>query len=315
MSEYATKVLIIGSGPAGYTAGIYAARAGLKPVLVSGSQIGGQLTITTEIENFPGFAEPISGPQLMENMRKQALNVGVQIIDDKITEADLKKRPFICNSENGNIFKAQAVIICTGSSARWLNLESEKKYIGFGVSACATCDGFFYRGKDVAVVGGGNSAVEEALYLTNFASKVYLIHRRDALRADAVMQERIKNHQKIQILWDSVVDEVIGSDKPLGVTGIKIRNVKTDKTSVLNLDGLFIAIGHHPNTDIFREYLKLDPEGYIITAPDSTATNIEGVFAAGDVKDPKFRQAITSAGSGAMAAIETERFLTALGEK
>lgn len=315
MSEYVTKVLIIGSGPAGYTAGIYAARAGLKPVLVSGSQIGGQLTITTEIENFPGFAEPISGPQLMENMRKQALNVGVQIIDDKITEADLKKRPFICNSENGNIFKAQTVIICTGSSARWLNLESEKKYIGFGVSACATCDGFFYRGKEVAVVGGGNTAAEEALYLTNFASKVYLIHRRDALRADAVMQERVKNHQKIQILWDSVVDEVIGSEKPLGVTGIKIRNVKTDKTSVLNLDGLFIAIGHHPNTDIFREYLNLDPEGYIITAPDSTATNIVGVFAAGDVKDPKFRQAITSAGSGAMAAIEAERFLTALGEK
>lgn len=315
MSEYVTKVLIIGSGPAGYTAGIYAARAGLKPILVSGSQIGGQLTITTEIENFPGFAEPISGPQLMENMRKQALNVGVQIIDDKITEADFSKRPFICNSENGNIFKAQAVIICTGSSARWLNLESEKKYIGFGVSACATCDGFFYRGKEVAVVGGGNSAAEEALYLTNFASKVYLIHRRDALRADAVMQERVKNHQKIQILWDTVVDEVIGSDKPLGVTGIKIRNVKTDKTSVLNLDGLFIAIGHHPNTDIFREYLKLDQEGYIITAPDSTATNVVGVFAAGDVKDPKFRQAITSAGSGAMAAIETERFLTALGEK
>lgn len=309
MAEYKTKVLIIGSGPAGYTAGIYAARAGLNPVLVSGPQIGGQLTMTTDIENFPGFAEPISGPQLMENMRTQAQNVGVRIIDDKITEVDFKNRPFVCSSENGNEFRAETVIISTGSSARWLGLESEKKYIGFGVSACATCDGFFYRGKTVAVVGGGNTAAEEAIYLTNFAAKVYLIHRRDSLRADAVMQKRLKENPKIEIIWDSVIDEVLGIEQPLGVTGLKIRNVKTDAVSELVLDGLFIAIGHHPNTDVFKDYIKLDSNGYIITAPDGTATNVEGVFAAGDVQDAKFRQAITSAGSGAMAAMEAEKYL------
>lgn len=309
MAEYKTKVLIIGSGPAGYTAGIYAARAGLNPVLVSGPQIGGQLTMTTDIENFPGFAEPISGPQLMENMRTQAQNVGVRMVDDKITEVDFNTRPFVCSSENGNEFTADTVIVSTGSSARWLNLPSEKKYIGFGVSACATCDGFFYRGKNVAVVGGGNTAAEEALYLTGFAAKVYLIHRRDALRADAVMQKRVKENPKIEIVWDSVVDEVLGSEQPLGVNGVKIRNVKTDAVSELMIDGLFVAIGHHPNTEVFKNFLKLDDNGYIMTAPDGTATNIAGVFAAGDVQDAKFRQAITSAASGAMAAMEAEKFL------
>lgn len=312
MAEYKTKVLIIGSGPAGYTAGIYAARAGLNPVLVSGPQIGGQLTMTTDIENFPGFAEPISGPQLMENMRAQAQNVGVRMIDDKITEVDFNARPFVCSSENGNEFTADTVIVSTGSSARWLNLPSEKKYIGFGVSACATCDGFFYRGKNVAVVGGGNTAAEEALYLTGFATKVYLIHRRDSLRADAVMQKRVKENPKIEIIWDSVIDEVLGSEQPLGVNGIKIRNVKTDAVSELMIDGLFVAIGHHPNTEVFKNFLKLDDNGYILTAPDGTATNIAGVFAAGDVQDSKFRQAITSAASGAMAAMEAEKFLQAL---
>ena len=309
MAEYKIKVLIIGSGPAGYTAGIYAARAGLNPVLVSGPQIGGQLTMTTDIENFPGFAEPISGPQLMENMRAQAQNVGVRMIDDKITEVDFNARPFVCSSENGNEFTADTVIVSTGSSARWLNLPSEKKYIGFGVSACATCDGFFYRGKNVAVVGGGNTAAEEALYLTGFAAKVYLIHRRDSLRADAVMQKRVKENPKIEIVWDSVVDEVLGSEQPLGVNGVKIRNVKTDAVSELMIDGLFVAIGHHPNTEVFKNFLKLDDNGYIMTAPDGTATNIAGVFAAGDVQDSKFRQAITSAASGAMAAMEAEKFL------
>ena len=312
MAEYKTKVLIIGSGPAGYTAGIYAARAGLNPVLVSGPQIGGQLTMTTDIENFPGFAEPISGSQLMENMRAQAQNVGVRMIDDKITEVDFNARPFVCSSENGNEFTADTVIVSTGSSARWLNLPSEKKYIGFGVSACATCDGFFYRGKNVAVVGGGNTAAEEALYLTGFATKVYLIHRRDSLRADAVMQKRVKENPKIEIIWDSVIDEVLGSEQPLGVNGIKIRNVKTDAVSELMIDGLFVAIGHHPNTEVFKNFLKLDDNGYILTAPDGTATNIAGVFAAGDVQDSKFRQAITSAASGAMAAMEAEKFLQAL---
>lgn len=312
MSEYTTQVLIIGSGPAGYTAALYASRSGLNPILVSGSQIGGQLTITTEIENFPGFAESITGPELMENMRKQAQKLGVTIVDDKITEVDFNKHPFVCTSENGNTFTAQTVIICTGSSARWLELPSEKKFIGFGVSACATCDGFFYRNRPVAVVGGGNSAAEEALYLTNFASKVYLIHRRDTMRADAVMQQRIQNNHKIQIIWNTVIEEVFGTENPLGVTGLKLKNVKDDTVSKLDVDGLFVAVGHHPNTDIFKEYLNLDANGYIITAPDSTATNIKGVFAAGDVQDPKFRQAIISAGTGAMAAMEAERYLTSL---
>lgn len=312
MAEYVSNVLIIGSGPAGYTAGIYAARAGLKPVLVSGNQVGGQLTMTMDIENFSGFPEAISGTELMERMRAQALNMGVIIVDDKISEVDFNDRPFICSSENGNSFKSRAVIIATGSSARWLEIESEKKYIGYGVSACATCDGFFYRGRTVVVIGGGNSAAEEALYLTRFAAKVILIHRRDTLRADMVLQERLKNHPKISIMWNSVVDEIIGSENPLSVTGVRVKNVKNDRYSEIKAEGVFMAIGHQPNTSIFREYLTLDSEGYIITKPDSTQTNIAGIFAAGDVKDAKYRQAIIAAGSGAMAAIEAEKYLTAL---
>lgn len=312
MAEYVSNILIIGSGPAGYTAGIYTARAGLNPILVSGYQVGGQLTLTTNIENFPGFPEPINGNELMNRMRMQAQNVGVTIIDDRITEVDFNRKPFVCSSENGNSYKSRAIIIATGSSARWLEIESEKKYIGFGVSACATCDGFFYRDKVVAVIGGGNSAAEEALYLTHFAQKVYLIHRRDALRADAVMQERVKNHPKISILWNTVVEEIIGTENPLGVTGLKIKNVKNDNINQIGVNGVFIAIGHHPNTSVFKEYLKLDASGYIMTNPDCAATNIEGVFAAGDVKDPKYRQAVTAAGSGAMAAIEAEKYIAAL---
>lgn len=310
MAEYTSKLIIIGSGPAGYTAGIYAARAGLNPILVSGNQVGGQLTMTTTIENFPGFENPITGNQLMENMRIQALNTGVKIIEDKITEVDFINRPFVLSSENGNSFTADSVIIATGSSARWLELDSEKKFIGFGVSACATCDGFFYKNKTVAVIGGGNSAAEEALFLTNFASKVILIHRRDTLRADAVMQKKLNENHKISILWDSVIQEVLGSENPKSVTGIKIKNVKTDDIETINLDGIFVAIGHKPNTEIFREYLELDSAGYIKTLPDSTQTNIKGVFAAGDVKDPRFRQAITAAGSGAMAAMEATKYLS-----
>lgn len=310
MAEFKSPVLIIGSGPAGYTAGIYAARAGLKPILVSGEQIGGQLTITTDVENFPGFQTPISGTDLMHNMRVQAHNVGVQIIDDKIIEVDLSRRPFECNSENHNLFCGDTLIIATGASARWLNLDSETKFRGFGVSGCATCDGFFYRNRNVAVVGGGNTAVEEAIYLTNFANSVTLIHRRDALRADKTMQERIKNNPKITVEWDSVVEEIIGTDNPLSVTGVKIKNVKNDQTKLLKVEGLFIAIGHHPNTELFKEQLRLDDEGYIITAPDSCQTNVEGVFAAGDVKDSKFRQAVTAAGSGCIAALEAERYLS-----
>ena len=309
MAEYRTPVLIIGSGPAGYTAGIYAARAGLKPIVVSGEQIGGQLTITTDVENFPGFPAPVAGTELMHNMRVQAHNVGVQIIDDKIIEVDFSRRPFECNSENHNLFCGDTVIIATGASARWLGLPSEEKFRGFGVSGCATCDGFFYRGRDVAVVGGGNTAVEEALYLTNFANSVTLIHRRDSLRADKTMQDRLLNNPKITVEWDSVVEEIVGTDSPLAVTGVKIKNVKSDQTKLLKIDGVFIAIGHHPNTEIFKEQLELDEGGYIITSPDSCRTNIEGVFAAGDVKDPKFRQAVIATGSGCIASLEADRWL------
>ena len=310
MAEYRTPVLIIGSGPAGYTAGIYAARAGLKPIVVSGEQIGGQLTITTDVENFPGFPTPVAGTELMHNMRVQAHNVGVQIIDDKIIEVDFSRRPFECNSENHNLFCGDTVIIATGASARWLGLPSEEKFRGFGVSGCATCDGFFYRGRDVAVVGGGNTAVEEALYLTNFANSVTLIHRRDSLRADKTMQNRLLNNPKITVEWDSVVEEIVGTDNPLTVTGVMIKNVKSDQTKLLKVDGIFIAIGHHPNTEIFKEQLELDDGGYIKTQPDSCRTNIEGIFAAGDVKDPKFRQAVIAAGSGCVAALEADRWLT-----
>ena len=310
MSEYSSKLIVIGSGPAGYTAAIYAARAGLNPILVAGNQIGGQLTMTSTIENFPGFSNPITGNELMENMRQQAINTGVTIIEDKITEVDFVNRPFVLSSEKGNFFTAQSIIIATGSSAKWLELESEKKYIGFGVSACATCDAFFYKNKTVAVVGGGNSAAEEALYLTNFASKVILIHRRDTLRADNIMQKRLQENHKINILWNSVIKEIKGDENPKSVNMITVKNVKTDEEQHINIDGVFIAIGHKPNTDIFKEYLNLDETGYIKTYPDSTQTNIAGVFAAGDVKDPRFRQAITAAGSGAMAAMEATKYLS-----
>ena len=307
MAEYRSKVLIIGSGPAGYTAGIYIARAGLKPILVSGQQSGGQLTLTTEVENFPGFPTPILGGDLMNNMRQQALNVGVEIIDDVINEVDFSQSPFICNSENYNLYSADAVIICTGASAKWLGLPSEKKYLGFGVSACATCDGYFYKNKDVAVVGGGNTAVEEAIYLTSFARSVTLIHRRDMLRADKSLQEKLFKNRKITIEWDSIIEEITGDEQPLNMTGLKIKNIKTDSKKTLNVDGLFIAIGHTPNTSLFKGQIDLDKDGYIITHNNST--NIKGIFAAGDVQDPQYRQAIVAAGSGCKAALEVEKYL------
>lgn len=309
MTDYKTKVLIIGSGPAGYTAGIYAARAGLNPIIVSGNQIGGQLTITTEIENFPGFPEPIEGTDLMAKMRQQAQNVGVTLVDDTITNVETIQYPFQCTSENNNTYTADTIIIATGATARWLGLESEKKFIGFGVSGCATCDGFFYRGKNVVVVGGGNTAAEEALYLTNFAQSVTLIHRRNELRADKLMQERLFNNPKITIEWDSIVEEIKG-ELPQGVNGIILKNVKTEETKELKTDGVFIAIGHHPNTDLFKDKLELNNEGYIITKPDSCQTSIKGIFAAGDVKNPNFRQAVVAAGSGCIAALEAEKFLS-----
>lgn len=309
MAEYSSKVLIIGSGPAGYTAGIYAARSGLKPILVSGTQFGGQLTLTTDVENFPGFPQPINGGELMQRMREQAENLGVVIIEDTIIEADLSHCPFVCNSEKYNIYTGETLIIATGASARWLGIPGEEKFLGFGVSGCATCDGFFYRGKDVAVVGGGNTAAEEALYLTNFAKSVTLIHRRDSLRADSIMQQRIADNPKINVEWDSVIEEVLGTDNPKSMTGLRLKNVKNDSLKDLKVDGLFVAIGHHPNTDLFKKYLTLDKEGYIITESGSSQTNISGVFAAGDVKDPSFRQAIIAAGSGCIAALEAERHL------
>lgn len=312
MAEYSTKVLIIGSGPAGYTAGIYAARSGLNPIIVAGPQIGGQLTITTEIENFPGFPTPIYGSELMNNMKQQAENVGVTIHEDIITELDAQQRPFILCTENGNCYKADSIIVATGASARWLGLESEAKFRGFGVSGCATCDGFFYRGKEVAVIGGGNTAVDEAIYLTNFASKVTLIHRRDSLRADKTLQERLFANPKIEVIWDSVVTEFVGSYEPLSLTGLKVKNIKTDEIINLSVSGAFIAIGHHPNSDLFKGILETDAEGYIITKPNSCATNIAGIFAAGDIKDPQFRQAIVAAGSGCIASLEAEKYLASL---
>ncbi len=306
-----TKVLILGSGAAGCTAAVYAARANLKPIMVQGMQPGGQLTITTEVENYPGFAEPIQGPWLMEQMVEQARNVGTEIIDDLIVDVDFSKRPFTCVGDTGDIYAADTVIVATGASAKWLGLDSEQKFSGFGVSACATCDGFFYRGRPVAVIGGGNTAVEEALYLTNFASKVTLIHRRDELRAEKIMQDRLFRNEKIDVKWDTVLDEVVGTDNPPGVTGAKLKNIKTGESDDLTVDGVFIAIGHDPNTKVFQGILDMDEEGYLVTAPDSTATNISGVFAAGDVKDKVYRQAITAAGMGCMAALEAEKFIAA----
>lgn len=314
MSEkYNSKVLVIGSGPAGYTAAIYAARANLEPIMVSGMEPGGQLTITTEVENYPGFAEPIEGPWLMEQMKAQAENVGTKIISDMIKEVDFTSRPFICKGESGNEYISETVIICTGAKARWLGIENEEKFRGLGISACATCDGFFFRNKEVAVVGGGNSAVEEALFLTNFCDKVTLIHRRDELRAERIMQKRLFENDKIEIIWDSVIEEYLGnlpdSGKTPGLTGLKLKNVKTGEISKINVEGLFIAIGHDPATSIFKGKLDMDDEGYIITAPDSTLTSVNGVYAAGDVKDKTYRQAITAAGMGCMAALEADRYI------
>lgn len=306
-----SKVLIIGSGPAGYTAAIYAARANLEPVLVAGMQPGGQLTITTDVENYPGFADPIQGPWLMDQMRDQALHVGTRIIDDMIADVDLTGRPFRATGDSGALYTGDALVIATGAQARWLGLPSEKTFQGFGVSACATCDGFFYRGKEVAIVGGGNTAVEEALFLTNFASKVTLIHRRDSLRAEKIMQDRLFANPKIAVVWNHEVDEVLGAIDPRGVTGVRLKNTKTGATQELPCHGLFIAIGHDPATSLFKGKLEMDAEGYIITKPDSTATNIAGVYAAGDVKDKVYRQAVTAAGMGCMAALEAERFLAA----
>lgn len=310
MAEYKSKVLIIGSGPAGYTAGIYAARAGLKPILVSGTEVGGQLTLSEEVENFPGFVSSARGADLMETIKKQTLDLGVTMVNDKIVEIDFSKLPFECSSENHDVFYADSIIIATGASARWLGLPSEEKFRGFGVSVCATCDGFFYRGKDVAVIGGGNTAAEEALYLTNFAQSVTLIHRRDTLRAEQALQDKLNNNPRINIKYDTVVEEILGTETPRGVTGIRLKNVKTDKTEELAVSGVFVAIGHKPNTEVFNHLLELDSAGYIKTKPNSCATNIEGVFAAGDVKDPEYRQAVIAAGSGAMAAIEAGRFLS-----
>jgi thioredoxin reductase (NADPH) len=309
MSDTHAKVVILGSGPAGATAAIYAARAMLEPVMIAGIQPGGQLTITTEVENYPGFADAIQGPWLMEQMQAQAEHVGTKLIQDIIASVDLAKRPFTLIGDSGTRYKAETIIVATGASANWLGLPSEEKFQGFGVSACATCDGFFYRGKNVAVVGGGNTAAEEALFLTNFADKVTLIHRRPTLRADKTNQMRLADNRKIEIVYDSVVDEVLGSEQPRGVTGIKLRNLSSDETKTLAVDGLFVAIGHSPATGLFRGQVEMDDDGYIKTAPDSTRTNVPGVFAAGDVKDKIFRQAVTAAGMGCMAALEAERFL------
>ena len=305
-----TKVLIIGSGPAGYTAAIYAARALLKPILVFGSEPGGQLTTTTDVENFPGFSKVIQGPWLMEEMKGQAEAVGTEMVQDHINKVDLSKKPFTATSDNGQVYTADSIIISTGAQARWLNLESEKKFRGFGVSACATCDGFFFKEKEVAVVGGGNAAVEEAMFLTKFASKVKLIHRRDTLRAEKLLQKKLMDNKKIEIIWDSVVEDVVGDKEPKNVKGVKIKNLKTNKIEEIKIDGLFIAIGHDPATALFKEQLNMDKEGYLITKPDSTETNIPGVYAAGDVKDKTFRQAVTAAGMGCMAALEAEKFLS-----
>ena len=307
--EHRSKVLILGSGPAGYTAAIYAARANLEPMLVQGIQPGGQLSITTDVENYPGFAEAIQGPWLMEQMQAQAENVGTAMKFDTVVEVDLSRRPFRCLGDSGDVYLGDTLVIATGAQARWLGLDSETRFRGFGVSACATCDGFFYRGKEVAVVGGGNTAVEEAIFLTNFASKVTLIHRRDELRAEKIMQDRLFRNDKVEVLWDHVVEDVTGTDDPLGVTGLELRNVKTGAAGELAVDGLFIAIGHDPATALFKDQLDMDEEGYILAAPDSTATRVPGVFAAGDVKDKVYRQAVTAAGMGCMAALEAERFL------
>jgi thioredoxin reductase (NADPH) len=305
-----SKVIIIGSGPAGYTAAIYAARAMLEPVLIAGTQPGGQLTITTDVENFPGFSEVIQGPWLMEQMKEQALKVGTKFIEDHISKVNFQKKPFEIIGDSGEHYYAQSIIITTGAQARWLKLKSEEKFKGFGVSACATCDGFFYKNKDVVVVGGGNSAAEEALFLTNFAKKITLIHRKSELKAEKLLQKKLFSNSKINIIWDSVIEEVIGTENPKGVTGIKIKNIKNNKITDLETHGMFVAIGHDPATEIFKGQINMDKDGYIITEPESTKTNISGIFAAGDVKDKIYRQAVTAAGMGCMAALEAEKYLS-----
>ncbi len=310
MSEaHYTKVLIIGAGPAGYTAAIYAARASLSPILVAGMQPGGQLMITTDVENYPGYADVIQGPWLMEQMEAQATHVGTHIVHDLITSVDFSRRPFVCRGDLGDVYTADAVIIATGAQARWLGLELEQTLQGRGVSACATCDGFFYRGKTVAVVGGGNTAVEEALYLTHHAERVTLIHRRDSLRAEKILQKRLFMHPKIDVVWNSTVREIVGGGMPEVVTGARLHNESTGAETILPVDGVFIAIGHSPTTGVFARHIDMDSEGYIRTAPGSTRTSVAGVFAAGDVQDKIFRQAVTAAGTGCMAALEAEKYL------
>jgi len=305
----AVRCAIIGSGPAGYTAAIYAARALLKPVLISGIQPGGQLTITTDVENYPGFAEVIQGPWLMEQMRAQAEHVGTEFVSDIVVSADLSQRPFRLVCDSGQVFLAETVVIATGAQAKWLGLPSEQKFRGFGVSACATCDGFFYRGREVAVIGGGNTAVEEALFLTNFASKVTLIHRRDELRAEAILQERLFANPKVELVWNTVVEDVLGTEDPLGVTGLRLRDCLTNEVRDAGFDGVFVAIGHAPSSELFAGQLPTKPGGYLQVAPGTTATVVEGVYAAGDVTDDVYRQAVTAAGMGCMAALEAVRFL------
>ena len=309
MTNKHAKVLILGSGPAGYTAAIYAARAMLKPVLVQGPQPGGQMTVTTDVENYPGFADVVQGPWLMEQMRAQAEHVGTEMMLDQIVTVDLNRRPFRLQGDSGDTYTCEALIIATGAQARWLGLPTEEKFKGYGVSACATCDGFFYKGKDVVVIGGGNTAVEEALFLTNFAKRVTIVHRRDSFRAERILQERLFKNPKITVIWNSMLEEVLGTDDPKGVTAVRLRNVQSGTTSQVDTNGVFIAIGHVPATDLFKGKLDMSASGYLLTNPDSTRTSIPGVFAAGDVKDEIFRQAVTAAGMGCMAALEAERYL------
>jgi thioredoxin reductase (NADPH) len=305
------KVVIIGSGPAGYTAAIYAARAMLEPIMIQGIQPGGQLTITTDVENYPGFADVIQGPWLMEQMQAQAAHVGTKIVTDTVTRVELAQRPFRLTCDSGDIYLADSVIIATGAQARWLDLPSEQKFKGYGVSACATCDGFFYRNKEVVVIGGGNTAVEEALFLTNFASKVTVVHRRDSFRAEKILQDRLFKHPKIEVIWDSALEDVFGSEQPLKVNRIKLKNIKTGAVTERAVDGVFIAIGHQPASELFAGQVQMKSSGYIITAGNSTATSVPGVFAAGDVTDDIYRQAVTAAGQGCMAALEAQKFLHA----
>ena len=307
---HTTRVLIIGAGPAGYTAAIYAARGSLEPMLVAGLQPGGQLMITTDVENYPGFETAIQGPWLMEQMEKQAVHVGTRIVHDLIMSVDLSARPFRCVSDSGDVYLADALVVATGAQARWLGLPNEKRLQGAGVSACATCDGFFYRGKRVVVVGGGNTAVEETLYLSNLAERVTLVHRRSSLRAERILQRRLFEHPKVSVVWDSVVEDILSAGQPEVVTGVRLRNVQTSAVSDLATDGVFVAIGHTPNTSVFRGQLDMDEEGYVLTRPGTTQTNVPGVFAAGDVQDKQWRQAVTAAGTGCIAALEADRFLT-----